>query len=141
MNKKMLSCVLAGVVLLAAVIAIGLFMGNRGPSDMWVLCTSSAAAAAEDFREFARTGAETIWWSAVAEYRTFTNAYLILMDGSNAEYLWCNSVYGFLLQSPDRAGNQAEELARAMELLAEDPEDVNGFTIISRVNNELIHGE
>lgn len=142
MNKKILAAVLAALVLLAAVTVLGLFLNGREPSDMWVLCTSSAARAAEDFREFARTGAETDWWSGVAEFRSFMKAYHLLHDGeTGAEYIWCNSVYGFLLQGPDRAGDQAEVLAQAMELLARNPEDINGFEIISRVNNELIHGE
>lgn len=140
MNKKILVLVLAAVMLVAAVAAAGVVNGNREPSDLWVLCASGAAAAAEDFREYIRTGSETAWWSAVAEYRVFMQAYHLIQDDVSAEYTWCNSVYGFLLRGPDRAGDQAEELARAMELLAENPEDVNAFEIISRVNNELLHG-
>lgn len=140
MSRKILSLGLAAVVLLAAVTAVGVVWNNREPSDLWELCTSSAAGAAEAFREFTRTGEEADWWSAVAEFRSFMQAYHFLQGETDAEYTWCNSVYGFLLRGPERAGNQAEELARAMELLAETPEDVNGFEIISRVNNELLHG-
>lgn len=141
MNKRVLSMVLAVAILLAAIAVLGAVIGNQTPSDLWLLCVSSASGAAEDFREFANTGAETAWWSAVAEYRSFMKAYRLLSDESNAEYTWCNSVHGFLLQGPDRAGAHAEELARAMERLAENPEDVNGFEIINRINNELLHGE
>lgn len=141
MAKRYLAITLAAIVLLAAVVVLGAMIGNREPSDLWVLCTSSAAGAAEDFREYVRTGAETAWWRAVAEYCSFMKAYHLMQEDAHAEYTWCNSVYGFLLRGPERAGDQAEELARAMELLAENPEDPNGFEIISRVNNELLHGE
>lgn len=140
MNKRILALAMAILVLLAAVAVFGTVIRSREPSDLWLLCVSSATEAAENFREYTRTGAETAWWSAVAEYRSFMKAYRLLSDESNAEYSWCNSVYGFLLRGSERAGDQAEELARAMELLAENPEDVNGFEIISRVNNELLHG-
>lgn len=141
MNKRVLALVLAAVVLMAAVAVVGAVTGNREPSDIWLLCTSSAAGAAEDFREFARSGTETAWWSAVAEFRVFMQAYHMIQAEASAEYTWCNLVYGFLLRGPDRAGDQAEILAQAMELLSRNPEDINGFEIISRVNNELIHGE
>lgn len=141
MNKRILAWVLTGVVLLAAVISFGLFLQRQEPSDMWKLCAASAASAAEDFREFARSGEETDWWSAVAEFRSFMQSYHFLQGESNAEYIWCNSVYGYLLLEPDRAGDQAEALAQAMELLALDPENINGFEIVSRINNALIHGE
>lgn len=140
MSKKVLALILAAVVLLAAIIAVGTVNGNRKPSDLWVLCVSGASGAAEDFREYIRTGSETAWWSAVAEYRVFMQAYHLIQDDATAEYTWCNSVYGFLLKGPERAGDQAAKLVRAMELLAENPESVNGFEIISRVNNELLHG-
>ena len=140
MNKRILALGLAVLVLLAAAAALGTVTGNREPAKLRVLCVSGAAGAAEDFREYARTGSETAWWSAVADFRVFMQAYHLLTDGGNAEYTWCNSVYGFLLRGPERAGEQAEMLARAMKLLAENPEDVNGFEIISRVNNELLHG-
>ena len=138
MHQKVLTLVLA--VLLAAVAAAGVVNGNREPSDLWVLCVSGAAAAAEDFREYARSESEMAWWSAVAEYRVFMQAYHLIQDDATAEYTWCNSVYGFLLKGPERAGNQVAELIRAMELLAENPEDINAFEIISRVNNALLHG-
>ena len=140
MNRKGLTLVLAAVVLLAAVAVFGAVMDDREPSDLWVLCVSGASGAAEDFREYVRTGSETAWWSAVAEYRVFMQAYHLIQDDTTAEYTWCNSVYGFLLRGSQRAGDQAEELVRAMELLAENPEDVNGFEILSRINNELLHG-
>ena len=140
MHQKVLTLVLAAVVLLAAIIAVGTVNGNREPSELWTLCVSSAAGAAEDFREYARSGSEMAWWSAVAEYRVFMQAYHLIQDDATAEYTWCNSVYGFLLKGPERAGNQVAELIRAMELLAENPEDINAFEIISRVNNELLHG-
>lgn len=140
MNQKGLALALAALVLLAAIAALGPVMDARDPSDLWTLCVSGASGAAEDFREYARTGSETAWWSAVAEYRVFMQAYHLIRDGTTAEYTWCNSVYGFLLKGPQQAGDQAEELARAMELLAENPETANGFEIISRVNNEFLHG-
>lgn len=140
MNKRTVSLVLAAVVLLSAVAVFGAVMDGREPLALRILCVSGASGAAEDFREYARTGSETVWWSAVAEYRVFMQAYHLIQDDATAEYAWCNSVYGFLLKGPERAGDQAEELARAMELLAENPEDVNAFEVISRVNNELLHG-
>lgn len=140
MAKRYLPIALAAIVLLAAVAAIGAVTGNREPSDVSLLCTSAAAGAAEDFRKYEQTGAERAYWSGVAEFRVFMQTYHLLQEDANAEYTWCNSVYSFLLRGPERGGDQVEELARAMELLAENPESVNGFEIISRVNNALMHG-
>ena len=79
MKRKTLALVLAAVVLLAAVVVMGAVIRSREPSDLWRLCVSGASGAAEDFREYVRTGSATAWWSAVAEYRSFMQAYLLLM--------------------------------------------------------------
>ena len=74
MKRKVLALVLAAVVLLAAVVVMGAMIRSREPSDLWLLCVSGTSGAAEDFREYARTGSETAWWSAVAEYRSYMQA-------------------------------------------------------------------
>lgn len=68
-------------------------------------------------------------------------AYLFLSDNvANAEYIWCNIVYGDMILHPEKVQNSIQGLIDALKYLSEDYDNPNGFNLISVYSNELTHG-
>ena len=105
------------------------------------LCEASAAMALEKFTSFSETGEESDYIGGVAEFRSFMTAYLFLNDNvGNAEYTWCNAVYGDMILYPEKVQADVQGLIDALEHLSKDYDDLNGFHLIHAYSNELSHG-
>jgi len=103
-----------------------------------VMCKSSVNAALEHFEEYAVGERESDYIAGVAEFRTYMTAYLCFIDnGGSAEYTWCNSLYGKMTLKPETVKTHIPELVEALQYLAEDFDDPNGFNAINVLNNQL----
>ena len=105
------------------------------------LCEASATMALEDFTNYMATGEKSYFVSGIAEFRSFMTAYLFLNDNvGNAEYTWCNTVYGDMVLSPEKVQNDVLGLINALGYLSKGYDDPNGFLLIHAYSNELRHG-
>ena len=105
------------------------------------LCEASATMALEDFTNYTVTGEKSYYISGVAEFRSFMTAYLFLNDNvGNAEYTWCNTVYGNMILYPEKVQANVQGIIDALEYLSKDYNDFNGFHLIHVYSNELAHG-
>ena len=57
----------------------------------------------------------------------------------NAEYICRNTVYGYLILHPEKTKNDIKGLIDALEYLADDYDDPNGFNLINAYSNELTY--
>lgn len=102
-----------------------------------ILCEASIFAALEHFEEYQVNGNESDYIAGVAEFRTYTRAYLVLMGESDTNYQWCNILYGDMTLHPEKVKAHTSELVKALEYLAEDYDHPNGFNLINNLNNQL----
>lgn len=107
-------------------------------NDLKVMCKSSINAALEHFENYSTTGNETDYIAGVAEYRAYMTTYLCLTDEpSDADYTWCNTLYGYMTMKPEEVKANISDLVDALEYLAEDYDHPNGFNLINAINNKL----
>lgn len=102
------------------------------------MCRNSANAALEHFKEYEIRKEESDYIAGVAEFRTYMTAYHCLNESeSNTDYILCNTLYGYMILSPEKVKAHISELPAALEYLAEDYDHPNGFNLINALNNQL----
>lgn len=107
-------------------------------NDLKVMCKSSVNSALEHFENYSTTENETDYIAGVAEYRAYMTTYLCITDEpSRAEYLWCNTLYGYMTTKSEEVKAHISDLIEALEYLVEDYDHPNGFNLISALNNQL----
>ena len=140
MNKR------AGKILMVALVflCIAFFLlwrfSQPKQTDLELLQDSSLLQARQSFEAFALSGQQSEYWDGVANFRCFMQAYLILCDGSTADYLACNRVYGRMLLNPERVQENMDGLCHALGLLCDDKSEINGFLRMSELANALDYG-
>ena len=139
--KKYNWCLVLCIILLIVICSILLHQKNSEHQKMEELCQTSAYSALEHFRNYQSSGKESDYLKGVAEFRCFMTAYLFLNDNtSNAEYTWCNIIYGSMVLYPETVQQDVQGLIDALEYLSEDYDSVNGFHLINVYSNQLQHG-
>lgn len=130
------------LVIALAVVCVNLWQNKTiEENDLKVMCKSSVNAAMEHFENYQSNGNEVEYISGVAEFRAYMTTYLCLTDEpSEAEYLWCNTLYGYMTMNPEAVKANASDLVEALEYLAEDYDHPNGFNLINALNNKIIAG-
>ena len=107
-------------------------------NDLKVMCKSSVNAAMEHFENYQSNGNEVEYISGVAEFRAYMTTYLCLTDEpSDADYTWCNILYGYMTMKPEEVKANISDLIDALEYLAEDYDHPNGFNLINALNNKI----
>ena len=91
------------------------------------LCRHTIHTALEDMKGYAETGEESRYYSGVAEFRAFMQIYYGLKGETIPEYLYCNEVYGLMLNQPQKVQENVHKLIPALEALANDYTDLNGY--------------
>ena len=141
MNRRSSAIIMTALALLA--VSFFFLWQRQQPKvpEMEQLCQHSAVASLQEFQEYEKSGGEAHYWCAVAEFRSFMNAFSYLKEeNQQAEYLWCNSVYGYMTLRPEKVQQELPMLLKALELLARDYTDPNGYLRMSELNNQLLHG-
>ena len=106
------------------------------------LCQATVYQSLENFREYSAKGDDYLYIYGVAEFRSFMDAYLYLNNNtSDTEYLYCNIIYGEMALNPEKVQANMLELINAMEILAEDYTNPNGYIRLSELGNLLRYGE
>lgn len=129
-----------GILILALLVLCLSIWGyrTRNNDTLEAMCQSSVTAALESFRAYRDSGNESNYISGVAEFRTYMTAYLCLLEeGSTADYIWCNILYGDMTLNPEKVKAHIPELVEALEYLVEDYDHPNGFNLINELNNRL----
>ena len=107
-------------------------------NDLKVMCKSSVNAAMEHFENYQSNGNEVEYISGVAEFRAYMTTYLCLTDEpSDADYTWCNILYGYMTMKPEEVKANISDLVDALEYLAENYDHPNGFNLINALNNKI----
>lgn len=129
---------------IALILAIGCIVfwkqANTERTKLQELCKTSAASALQFFKEYSTSKKDYLYTYAVSEFRSFMTAYLHLNDNkTNAEYTWCNTIYGEMVLNPKNVQANTTYLIDALEYLSKNYNDLNGYRIISEVKNRLLH--
>ncbi len=132
-------CIL--IVLLLA-LGVGTWQYNKNEhTKLEVMCKASVNAALEHFEAYDAGRKESDYLAGVAEFRSYMTAYLCLTDeASQAEYLWCNEVYGKMVLHPKTIQEHLPALIDALRNLATDYDDPNGFQGLGRLAGALSAG-
>ena len=127
------------LVIALAVVCVNLWQHKTiEENDLKVMCKSSVNAAMEHFENYQSNGNEAEYISGVAEFRAYMTTYLCLTDEpSDADYTWCNILYGYMTMKPKEVKANISDLIDALEYLAEDYDHPNGFNLINALNNKI----
>ena len=127
------------LVIALAVVCVNLWQHKTiEENDLKVMCKSSVNAAMEHFENYQSNGNEAEYISGVAEFRAYMTTYLCLTDEpSDADYTWCNILYGYMTMKPKEVKANISDLIDALEYLAEDYDHPNGFNLINALNNRI----
>ena len=127
------------LVIALAVVCVNLWQHKTiEENDLKVMCKSSVNAAMEHFENYQSNGNEAEYISGVAEFRAYMTTYLCLTDEpSDADYTWCNILYGYMTMKPEEVKANISDLIDALEYLAEDYDHPNGFNLINALNNKI----
>ncbi len=139
---KKWSWIWVALIIVLAVICANLWQHKTvEQNDLKVMCKSSVNAALEHFDEYSSNENDANYIAGVAEFRAYMTAYLCLTDeASSAEYIWCNTLYSEMTLHPEKVKTNIQGLIDALEYLAEDYADPNGFNLINNLANELTQG-
>ena len=140
MKKQTWVCCILIVLLLMT--GIGFWQHSKNErAKLEVMCKASVNAALEHFEAYDAGRKESDYLAGVAEFRSYMTTYLCLTDtASQAEYLWCNAVYGEMLLHPDAIQEHLPLLIDALRSLAQDYDDPNGFQGLGRLASVLSAG-
>lgn len=106
------------------------------------LCQASAYQALDNFKEYSAKGDDYLYIYGVAEFRSFMEAYLCLNNNiGNTEYTYCSIVYGEMALNPKKVQANMHGLIDALEILAEDYTNPNGYIRLNEFGNLLSYGE
>ena len=127
------------LVIALAVVCVNLWQHKTiEENDLKVMCKGSINAAMEHFENYQSNGNEVEYISGVAEFRAYMTTYLCLTDEpSDADYTWCNILYGYMTMKPEEVKANISDLIDALEYLAEDYDHPNGFNLINALNNKI----
>ena len=127
------------LVIALAVVCVNLWQHKTiEENDLKVMCKSSVNAAMEHFENYQSNGSEAEYISGVAEFRAYITTYLCLTDEpSDADYTWCNILYGYMTMKPEEVKTNISDLVVALEYLAENYDHPNGFNLINALNNKI----
>ena len=127
------------LVIALAVVCVNLWQHKTiEENDLKVMCKSSVNAAMEHFENYQSNGNEAEYISGVAEFRAYMTTYLCLTDEpSDADYTWCNILYGYMTMKPEEVKTNISDLVVALEYLAENYDHPNGFNLINALNNKI----
>lgn len=127
------------LVIALAVVCVNLWQYKTiEENDLKVMCKSSVNAAMEHFENYQSNGNKAEYISGVAEFRAYMTTYLCLTDEpSDADYTWCNILYGYMTMKPEEVKANISDLIDALEYLAEDYDHPNGFNLINALNNRI----
>lgn len=138
MNKKLIVALI--LVVVAAIIFCSLWIYEKNDqSDVEDLCQYNAAQALTDFRQYKNSNSEGDYWEGVANFKAFLNTWLKIEGKSSADYLWCNSVYGFMVLQPEKVQANIDKLLTAMEIIGEDYTHPSGYQRMNELDNLLKH--
>lgn len=127
------------LVIALAVVCVNLWQHKTiEENDLNLMCKSSVNAAMEHFENYQSNGNEVEYISGVAEFRAYMTTYLCLTDEpSDADYTWCNILYGYMTMKPEEVKANISDLVGALEYLSEDYDHPNGFNKINALNNKI----
>ena len=105
------------------------------------LCQASAYQALDNFNKYSAKGDDYLYIYGVAEFKSFMDAYLYLNDNiSDTEYIYCNIIYGEMAVNPEKVQANMQGLIDALEILAEDYTNPNGYIRLNEFGNLLRYG-
>ncbi len=107
--------------------------------DLLLLAQAGATEAYADFSEYQASGQASDYWSGVAAFKSFEQAYYLLTENTSrtVNYTFCNEVFGFLVIHPDKCQDRIEDIVAVMDILAKNVEDENGYLKMSALRNTL----
>ena len=138
--KNRIGHIACGCLLIIAVTFVGLWLAEKNNfSQAEQLAQSGATNALTMFEEYRNTRKESCYWYAVAEFRTFQQAYHLLVEQTNKQsnYTFCNEVYGYFVLNPERSHAHIDEIVHVMAILAADITDENGYIKMKELRNSI----
>lgn len=126
-------CLLISTILFACMWQISL---NNHDNEL-SLAQEGAREAYADFLKYQESSDESYYWSAVASFYSFQQAYYFIIEGTNNEtyYTFCNEVYAKLIFSPAQSQNHINDIIDTMKILSNDVQNANGYNRMGNLRN------
>ncbi len=140
--KQRYMTVITLLFVITTVLFGSLWIAEKNDNDDVInLAQLEAQCAYESFARFEKTGEESAYLDGVASFKTYQQAYLLLVGEVTPEVNYFNSVYGYMTLSPEKVKAQMPLLNEALALLSEDIFDPNGYLRLSSLFHALREAE
>lgn len=141
--KKRTWVIVLGVMLIVSVSCFAFWRQARiERAKMVDLCQGSVCRSLENLKEYSANGDDSLYTYGVAEFRSFMNAYLQLIENvTDPEYLYCNIIYGEMALNPEKVQASMQEVIEALTILADDYTDPTGYIRLNELGHLLRHTE
>ena len=139
MTKKLASILIICLAIFSLLFAVLWQRAENNKDDIRQLAQASASDAYSQFVEYQTNGEVGSYWYGVAAFRSFEQAYYLLIDGTNkaSNYVFCNEVYGHLVLSPEKSQKHIVEIIEVMEILSMNVENEDGYLRMADLRNNM----
>lgn len=139
MKKKFVAILIICLTIFSLLFAVLWQRAENNKDDIRQLAQASASDAYSQFVEYQTNGEVSSYWYGVAAFRSFEQAYYLLIDGTNksSNYVFCNEVYGCLVLSPEKSQKHIVEIIEVMEMLSMNVENEDGYLRMADLRNNI----
>ena len=139
MKKKFATILIICLTILSLLFGVLWQKAENNKDDIRELAQASASDAFSQFVEYQTTGEMSSYWHGVAAFRSFEQAYYLLVDGTSksSNYAFCNEVYGYLVLSPEASQKHMAEIIEVMEILSMNVENEDGYLRMADLRNNI----
>ena len=139
MKRKAAAILILCLTIFSLLFAVLWQRAENRKDDIRQLAQASASDAYSQFVEYQANGEVSSYWYGVAAFRSFEQAYYLLVDGTSksSNYAFCNEVYGYLVLSPETSQKHMAEIIEVMEILSMNVENEDGYLRMADLRNNI----
>lgn len=138
-KRRLTTIIIVCLTIFSLLFAVLWQRAENNKDDIRQLAQASASDAYSQFVDYQTNGEESSYWYGVAAFRSFEQAYYLLIDGTNksSNYVFCNEVYGYLVLSPEKSQEHIVEIIEIMEMLSMNVENEDGYLRMADLRNNI----
>ena len=139
MKRKAAAILILCLTIFSLLFAVLWQRAENSKDDIRQLAQASASDAYSQFVEYQANGEVSSYWYGVAAFRSFEQAYYLLVDGTikSSNYAFCKEVYGYLVLSPETSQKHMAEIIEVMEILSMNVENEDGYLRMADLRNNI----
>ena len=143
MKNRQLWRIVSICLLVTTVVFCALWVHEKNDlSDIEQLAQYGATESLAFFGEYRDTGDIGMYWSGVASFRSFENAFTLLndYDEGDSDLAVCNAVFAQLLLHQEKFDACRDKLLETLSVLSIDVTDPRGMTLMYELRDLMEHG-